>query len=327
MTNSTLDTLCIAICTRERRTLLIRLLASLAQIEIPHNVKITVLIIENDTEPKLQKTLLDLKYPFEIKYINENNIGLVHARNRALDEAKKIRANWVAFLDDDEEVDIDWLKSYVNAVHCLPNAKIFFGSVWYRYPNNYSPYLRQTKPSSRKLGKLPQIFDTGNVLLHTSTLQAGTLDHRFDHQFNFSGGEDTEFFTRLKDLGYKICYVPNAKIFEDKTGNRALLSSNLERSRRNQTNYCRMARMYRGKLYSVMANILIANRQIVYGLSALIFGLAIYLFNQKYARYYLGDSMMRLFRLLGVIDHARGIVPSFYLKVDHKEAAPIESNI
>ncbi len=319
MTSSNFNRLCIAICTRERPKLLLRLLKSLSVINAPDNVGITVLVVENDATPTLQKTLTELNFPFEIEYAYEKKIGLAHARNHALDEAERMNFEWVAFLDDDEEVHTDWLKSYIEAITLFPDTKIFFGSVCYRYPEDYTPYLRRIKSSKRKLGQPPQVFDTGNVLFHNSVLQSVSSPHRFHHAFNVSGGEDTEFFVRMKKLGHKICYVPNSKVSEDKSGKRALLSTNLERYRRNQTNYSRIIRLNNNWLYSVLANILIANRQIFYGFTAFIFGTVIYPFTPKHAKYYWGDGMIRMYRLLGVIDHAKGITSSFYKTIDQYE--------
>ncbi|WP_247642403.1 glycosyltransferase family 2 protein, partial [Brucella suis] len=103
----------IATTTRNRPKMLINLYKSLGDLEIPSNIDVEFLIVENNRTSTSESWLHEIRSsisPSAVVYILETSIGISCARNRALDYAQEAGADFLAFVDDDEFVEPDWLK-------------------------------------------------------------------------------------------------------------------------------------------------------------------------------------------------------------------------
>lgn len=70
---------------------------------------------------------------------------------------------------------------------------------------------------------------TANILFQRSIFSDEGLQVRFDSRFNLSGGEDTQLFYRLKDLGEDILWVSDAECVEPTIDARGTFRAKSER--------------------------------------------------------------------------------------------------
>ena len=103
----------ITICTRKRSEMLTQCLISVCEECAVESIGVTVVVVENDKEESCLSVIenLQLAYPdIKLIYTNEPRVGIPCARNRAVDVALAQRADWIAFIDDDEKLEAGWLK-------------------------------------------------------------------------------------------------------------------------------------------------------------------------------------------------------------------------
>ena len=107
---------CIATLTRRRPKMLEALIRSWSSLKIPNKVSPVFVVIENDDEEKSKSVIQNLEPLFNkgrLTYALEKEPGIPFARNRAAQEAINISADLLLFVDDDEEVDIEWLENII----------------------------------------------------------------------------------------------------------------------------------------------------------------------------------------------------------------------
>jgi hypothetical protein len=141
--------------------------------------------------------------------------GISTVRNRILKEAKQIGADFVAMVDDDEFVQANWLSELL-ATQARYGADIVGGPVLYSFehPLPHSIAASAAFPlKSRETGPIPFLDATGNVLLSCITL-ARLGWPSFDCEFGLTGGEDKEFFTRLRKGGCSFAWCETAVAHE-----------------------------------------------------------------------------------------------------------------
>jgi GT2 family glycosyltransferase len=79
------------------------------------------------------------------------------------------------------------------------------------------------KPAYYRSGPVPQIYGTGNCLIRRSVFDR-LGDPSFDSTFNFTGGGDTDFFTRARRAGCKFYWAQDAALTETVPAHRTRLS-------------------------------------------------------------------------------------------------------
>lgn len=208
--------ICIATC---RRPAGIRaLLASLDALRL-HGappLRIAVILVDNAPDAPAfagpEEVAALLRWP--VAYLHEPRRGLVAARNRAL-RAVPPEADFVAFVDDDETVTPGWLAALL-ATQRATGAAAVQGVVVPRFaapPARWMTDLAIYSLGPFDEGQALNFAGAGNVLLDARFLRAHRL--MFDERFNTSGGEDEEFFGRLRALGGRIHASAGAIIHED----------------------------------------------------------------------------------------------------------------
>jgi len=213
-------TLVICICTYDRNSSLYRCLKSINNLYIVRNIKIKVVVVDNAIKYPSFKLVKKLKKSFKYKIIqlHEKNTGIVYARNRCLNEVKKINPKFICFFDDDCIVDRFWLKN-VFKVMKFTNAEIITGPLL--------PLINKSLKKSNLIN-YPKLFErtykknirrvnwaaTNNVFLKYSVIKKHKLI--FDKNLNKIGfGEDQLFFSKLNDYGYQIYWSKTIKVFEN----------------------------------------------------------------------------------------------------------------
>ncbi|HBH26837.1 MAG TPA: hypothetical protein DDX54_05495 [Rhodospirillaceae bacterium] len=205
----------VAVCTLHRPQMLRRCLDSLcAQEGAP---PLRILVVDNSPDAECRDMVAE-HYPQAV-YASEPRRGLSHARNKAVDEALRLGADWLAFIDDDEIARPDWIASYMAAMATHP-AEIYHGPAVPIYPPDLPAWFRIRPPHDRELRYNAGSIATGNVLFSRGIVENLT----FDPAFNRTGGEDLDFFCRAQDLGARVVWVPDAVVHEPVVPERTTLA-------------------------------------------------------------------------------------------------------
>jgi succinoglycan biosynthesis protein ExoM len=214
----------VCICTYKRPGV-IDTLNSVAAQRLPDGVEVEAIVVDND-ESRFADALVRLwasDAPIPVTYGVEPKRNIALARNRALSLAS---GEWIALIDDDEVADPEWLKALLAAAERY-KADAVIGHVAAVYPANAPKWLVAADPLSRRWGASGAVCETGstaNALLAAKCV--ATLE--FDPAFGRSGGEDTEFFSRLSADGTRIV-VENSAIVRERIPPERMSSSYLRR--------------------------------------------------------------------------------------------------
>ena len=206
----------ICCCTYKRPEKLERLLNNLSNINYQKNIKTEILVVDNDKEKSAEKVVSKFSQRLCIHYVSEKQKGLSNARNAALRESMNYGASHIAFIDDDEIADINWLVNHIEFYQKFEDIYISSGPTYKRFENNYPSYIINNTVfathSSKKLGDYKKTCASGNVFFPLNIIKDSNT--YFSKDFNFSGSEDTDFFSRLSKNGYIIGWNYNAVNFE-----------------------------------------------------------------------------------------------------------------
>ncbi len=312
----------IAICTHNRRASLLKALEYVAQLKTEAYYDVTLLIVENEREPKLADELATLDFPFKIEHASEPRIGLAHARNRSLTEAERLGADWLCMLDDDDEVHPDWLLRFEQAASEFPDGRAFLGFIDVRLPKNYSRFLRGSRPRQLRLGANPKAYGTGNCMIGRTVFANDESGHRFDLRFNTSGAEDTDFFMRVKKDGYRLHHVPEAIVYEFRNGSRATYRYHFRSSRWARRNRLLLSHIHGGTATSWRSLLGSLYRDVLLCIWGAVIAIGCFVSRPKRVPQRLGATGLRLARILGTIDYCCGKTPTPYGVSKHRAAKP-----
>lgn len=204
----------VCVCTYKRPVLLAALLRALARQTRGGRFDYRIIVADNDrqrsAQPVVQAALLDAEVPIDYVVEPEQNIALV--RNKALAQAD---GDFVAFIDDDEIPQPDWLLTAWQACER-------FGADGVLAP--VRPYFEHAPPAWLIKGRFCERPEhatghrlqwretrTGNVLLRRRLLdgQAEPFQRRYGN-----GGEDQDFFRRLIESGARFVWCREAAVYE-----------------------------------------------------------------------------------------------------------------
>lgn len=153
-----------------------------------------------------------------IRRVYEPTAGVSHARNRGLREAA---TELIASIDDDERINPDFLAAYLDFFDSHPEANVAGGKIIAEYPTgrprwmsrwterpiaNPMDYGEEVRPFPK--GALP---GGGNMAFRREV----ALSYGFDTELGrvggkLIGGEENDFFLRLRESGEELWYVPKA---------------------------------------------------------------------------------------------------------------------
>ena len=235
----------IGICTY-RRPAVADTLASLAALELPPDVRVRIIVADNDAEPSARATVeaAAARHGLDVAYVHAPARNISIARNACLDAAA---GELLAFIDDDETAAPGWLAALLAAADA-GGFDAVLGPVNAVYGEDAPGWIARgdfhsTRPA-RSGGRIVKGY-AGNVLIRRATIQR--LGLRFDLALGRQGGEDDQFFYRLTDAGGTIGYAPDALAWEPVPPARASLAWLLKRSfRTGQTHGDRLGARHRG---------------------------------------------------------------------------------
>ena len=218
----------ICITTYKRRDLLRQLLAGVAaltfyRVPMPD---ITVVVVDNDASRSADETCSTANLPWPLKYVVEHQRGIAQARNRALREALDV--DFIAFIDDDEFPTPEWLDELLWTQRCFA-ADVVCGPVLPSFAADVPNWVKTGGFFDRQIhnsGSSPDVCRSGNVLIHRKIFEGV---EPFDERFGLTGGEDTQFFLRVRRAGYTIVSSAEAIVYERVSLSRANLRAVLRR--------------------------------------------------------------------------------------------------
>jgi succinoglycan biosynthesis protein ExoM len=204
----------VCICTYKRPHLLRRLLLALDKQDTRGRLSYSIVVADNDATESAREVVAQFAVTSSVAvtYCVERQQNIALARNRALEHAE---GDLVAFIDDDEFPERDWLVAMLNAGEqfaadgVLGPVRPFFEEpppTWLvrsrlcerpEYPTGTRLDWRQTR--------------SGNVLFRRGILKG--IDAPFRREFG-NGGEDQDFFRRLMQRGHRFVWCNEAPVYE-----------------------------------------------------------------------------------------------------------------
>ena len=211
-----------------------RALESLGELHVPDQVEVELIVCENGNENAIYEAVEDARtrLSFELHFLREQTLGIAFMRNRILKEAIRRDATFLAFFDDDEVVNRDWLLNLFKT-QLIYEADVVQGHLEQHFETEVSDLVRKNFPGSfsKKTGDQLDVAYTGNVLFSLRLVKEADL--LFDSRLSMTGGSDSLFFMELYDLGAKIVFCKEAVATETIPASRASIEWLLSRSYRN----------------------------------------------------------------------------------------------
>jgi glycosyltransferase involved in cell wall biosynthesis len=211
----------IVVPTHNRATLLRRTLSSLAQLDVPADSGVELVVVasscSDDTLEVVRQGIC--RFPYAVRAVAESAPGVACARNRGLAEA---RSDLIAFVDDDVWVERNWLNALVKAAR-TPGAGILVGRVTLEWEasrptwtspaveslwgsNDYGWDARELRTASPLRG--------ANFVVRRAVVDTvgGFLPVLGRHGKSLLSGEETDFGSRALEAGFRLQFVPQMTV-------------------------------------------------------------------------------------------------------------------
>jgi succinoglycan biosynthesis protein ExoM len=207
------DVVVVAIPTFRRPRGLERVLAALAALST--DAEVHVLVADNDTERRHGIAVVEricARYRWPIEAIDVPARGISHVRNALIARALvNGTASHIAMVDDDDWPESGWLNALL-AIADDTGADVVHGAVlpeFEREPGVWARSCVGLSPLRGRTGLVSMIHGTSNVLMRRTALEK-LAPPWFDPAFALSGGEDKDFFTRLRRAGIRFAWADTA---------------------------------------------------------------------------------------------------------------------
>jgi glycosyltransferase involved in cell wall biosynthesis len=202
----------ICITTFRRPYGLARLLDSLQRLRMDAfpDVAVRIVIADNDVAESA-KPVVDrfaALFPWPISYAVEPRRGICFGRNRTV--ALTSDCTFIAWVDDDEIVEPDWLAQLLTAQQRFA-ADVVSGPVLPVFEETPPPWAVEGRfyhRPRRKTGTPVRFVATCNVLVRRAILD--TIRGPFDPRFALTGGDDMNLFLQLYRAGYCMIFCDEA---------------------------------------------------------------------------------------------------------------------
>lgn len=212
---------CVAICTRNRASLLKRTLDALRNQTVGIDA-FELLVVDNGSTDSTFQTAEAYAniFPY-VRYVLEPMLGIANARNRAAQEAT---GKYLAYVDDDAIPDSSWLENLIRPFHQDQSAlACVTGKVdleWEGGRPAWIPAHYETLYAKYDFGPVAHSLTRGRYLLTTNVafdrqvlLEIGAFRPELGHRGQcLLGGEDNDIFNRLLMNGNMIWYEPRALV-------------------------------------------------------------------------------------------------------------------
>ena len=214
----------VAIPTFRRPNSLDRLLVAIGKLETEASVR--VLVADNDAARRegigVVERLTTAGYRWPIEAFAVEKRGIAEVRNALVARAAADGFDYLAMIDDDEWPEPAWLDAFLR-VAMSTGADALHGAVVPEFetaPGQWASRCYGFSPLRGATGPVPMIHSTSNVLLRESA--PGMIEPPlFDTAFALSGGEDEDFFRRLKMAGARFAWADEAVVHAEMPPSRA----------------------------------------------------------------------------------------------------------
>lgn len=206
------DKIVICIPTFKRPNMLRSCLTQTGKVLCPAGYEINVAVADNDASGSGREVCnhISQSYPYPLHYVIEPERGLSSIRNRLLNEALLLGADWIAFIDDDELPHENWLLSFAGGISTY-SPDVLSGPL-IQFNEGEVPPVPDGLRIKHATGTTPRHIATNNVMIKARLVAEQGL--MFDPYFNFIGGEDFDFFSRSKSLGNRHVWIAEALVYE-----------------------------------------------------------------------------------------------------------------
>ncbi len=242
-------------------------LASVSKLAVPEGVRFEVLLLDNNPDGSAAPIHAEAasRMPFPLHYARVPQRGVVHVRNRAIEEAVARGVDALAFFDDDDVVATGWLAESLRVLETC-RADVVTGPAHLMFPEGCARWCREFWAAPRiPTGVLAFegyhcLAATRNVVFRARLVRDWGL--RFRTEFNLSGGEDTYFFEEARRRGAVTAWAADAPVYEHFPASRATFRWFLQRRFRHGFNRPVFERML-GIAGSRGAQVLDRSRQVL----------------------------------------------------------------
>lgn len=205
----------VVICAYKRPGTLREALDSLRAQTLSHD-EYEVIVVDNNSGPPIPRLVREytVDSPYRLKYVLEQSPGVSYARNAGIEHSS---AEIVAFLDDDEVADPNWLRAHLDVHAEYPEVSAVVGKALPLWDTEQPTWLTDWR-LIRDLNMVdwgdephpirpPESLCTCNSSFQKSVFaETGLFDVRL------KVGEDLDIQGRLERLGKTIYYTPDAVI-------------------------------------------------------------------------------------------------------------------
>ena len=197
--------ICILVATRKRKTNLIKFLNSVINLQIPNNINVQTVICINDNQNYSEiKKLYNKK--LSLKLTTERKKGISNARNKYLSSINVKNFDYLAFFDDDIQIDKKWLIEMLKFFR--KNEVDIVGGPQLSKSNSLESELLERR---EKHESIVRWVSTNNCIVKSKVLETRI---NFDTKLNHIGGEDQLFFLKLNKMGFKMMWNTKALVVE-----------------------------------------------------------------------------------------------------------------
>ena len=236
--------ICIGIPTYKRPGNLRLLLRSLEEQQT--RAEITVIVADNDPISQegiaVCREIAAAGYRFPLVAIASLERGISPTRNilagAALDRGD---IDCIAMIDDDSWPNPNWIEVLLNLLGDL-NVDVVRGAMRPDFERLPEPWLVRTglfQSAFTATGRVEQIHAAGNFLARAAVFE-NVERPWFDPQYALTGGEDDDFFLRLKERGYSFGQTVDTVVHERMPVSRSTARWLLERAQMNGASWARV---------------------------------------------------------------------------------------
>jgi len=224
----------VAIPTFRRPQGLLRLLEALAQLET--TASIAVLVADNDAEKHegadLCAALRDKGYRWPLRAVVVAERGIAAVRNALVENALADPGMaFVAMLDDDEWPTPRWLAALLHE-QAKTGADALQGSICFAFdgkPEAWTGSFDGMSDIRHASGPVAMLQGAGNILVSRAALER-LAPPWFDPAFALGGGEDSDFFMRLRQAHATFAWSDEALAYSSLPETRATMGWALKRA-------------------------------------------------------------------------------------------------
>jgi succinoglycan biosynthesis protein ExoM len=174
-----------------------------------------LVVVDNDEQGSAREVCeaARARLPWPVDYVIEPRRGIPFARNRCVEVARP-QADWIGFIDDDEEPAPGWLAELLRVQEQYA-ADVVTGPVVPRFVGEVPDWAVKGGLFNRirfATGTRRDRAFTNNVLFRAEIFDR--VRPHFDERMVMTGGSDAHFSRRVHRAGYKIIWADEAVVEE-----------------------------------------------------------------------------------------------------------------